>query len=166
MELPRYHRLKNQLYHLEGSRCPGCEARFFPPRGRAFLSANFLDMGRLRAAGQWIQDDGSFTIAVPGSYVILTSSGEAQGLLDGSPYGGQRILAPGRHIFVTVGRKELLACLWAPAFIRGYSPFHLRDREFPGSPVFDTAGGDSGATSGRRRHRGGGSDPAGSRDGR
>jgi uncharacterized OB-fold protein len=34
MELPRYHRLRNQLYHLEGSRCPGCEARFFPPRGR------------------------------------------------------------------------------------------------------------------------------------
>ncbi len=34
MELPRYHRLRNQLYHLEGSRCAGCGAKFFPPRGR------------------------------------------------------------------------------------------------------------------------------------
>ena len=34
MELPRYHRLRNQLYRLEGSRCPGCGAKFFPPRGR------------------------------------------------------------------------------------------------------------------------------------
>jgi uncharacterized OB-fold protein len=34
MELPRYHRLRNQLYHLEGSKCPACGAKFFPPRGR------------------------------------------------------------------------------------------------------------------------------------
>jgi hypothetical protein len=126
---------------------------FWPPRGRRFLSANFVDIGRLRAAGQWLQDDGSFTIAVPGDYVILTSSGEAHGALDGSPYRGQRMLAPGRHTFVTAGPKEQLASLWAPAFIRGYSPFHLRDREFPGSPVFDTAHHDSGAAPGRRRHR-------------
>ncbi|PYQ47473.1 MAG: hypothetical protein DMF59_18765 [Acidobacteria bacterium] len=126
---------------------------FFPPRGRAFLRENFLDMGRLRAAGQWIQDDGSFTIAVPGSFVILTSTGEAHGALDGSPYRGQRMLAIGRHTFVTAEAKEPLACLWAPAFIRGYSPFHLRDREFPGSPVFDSAHADPGAPPGRRRHR-------------
>lgn len=139
---------------------------FFPPGGRAFLNANFLDLGRLRASGQWIQDDGSFTIAVPGSYVILTATGESQGTLDGLPYGGPRMLAPGRHIFVTAGRKELLACLWAPAFSRGYSPFHLRDREFPGSPVFDTASGDPGAASGRRRHRRWGPHPTHSGGGR
>ncbi len=133
---------------------------FFAPRGRAFLRENFLDVGRLRAAGQWIQDDGSFTIAVPGSYVILISAGEATGALDGSPYRGQRMLATGRHTFVTSGVKELLACLWAPAFIRGYSPFHLRDREFPGSPVFDSAHSDPGAPSGRRRHRRWGPDAA------
>ena len=126
---------------------------FFPPRGRAFLRENFLDMGRLRAAGQWITDDGSFTISVPGVYVILNDRGEAQGALDGSPYRGQRLLDPGSHTFVTTGMKERFACLWAPAYQRGYSPFHLRDREFAGSPVFDTAGNDSGSASRRRRHR-------------
>ncbi|HEY8132780.1 MAG TPA: glycosyltransferase family 39 protein [Thermoanaerobaculia bacterium] len=133
---------------------------FFPPRGRAFLSANFMDMGRLRASGQWINDDGSFTIAVPGFYVILTKDGEAQGALDGTPYRGQRSLNIGAHSFVTAGEKQQLACLWAPAFIRGFSPFHLKDREFNGSPVFRPAHGHLGASSRRRRHRGWGSDSA------
>src|SRR5207247_10908633 len=84
---------------------------FFPPRGRAFLRENFLDMGRLSAAGQWIQDDGSFTIAVPGSFVILTSTGEAHGALDGSPYRGQRMLRMGCLTFLTADAKEPLACL-------------------------------------------------------
>jgi hypothetical protein len=132
---------------------------FFPQRGRDFLRANFIDVGRLRAAGQWLEDDGSFSVAVPGGYVILNQTGNAQGMLDGSPYRGERMLAPGRHTFVTAGTKELLAFLWAPAFNRGYSPFHLRDREFPGSPVFDFPNDDRGAAPGRRRHRRWGPDP-------
>ena len=32
MELPRYHRMRGTLYRLEGSACPGCKERFFPPR--------------------------------------------------------------------------------------------------------------------------------------
>ena len=32
MELPRYHRLRGAYYRLEGSTCPACERRFFPPR--------------------------------------------------------------------------------------------------------------------------------------
>jgi hypothetical protein len=127
---------------------------FFPPRGRAFLLANFIDLGRLRAAGQWLADDGSFSIAVPGQYVILTKNGEASGNLDGLPYRGGRMLAAGRHTFVTSGYKEFMACLWAPAFNRGYSPFNLRDREFPGSPIYDSANDGPGAASRRRRHRG------------
>ena len=135
---------------------------FFPARGRMFLRDNFLDVGRLRAAGQWLNDDGSFTIAVPGQYVILNSAGEAQGVLDGSPYGGKRMLGSGTHNFVTAGnQQQLLACLWAPAFERGYSPFHLRDREFTNSPVYRSAHHRFGAPSGRRRHRRWRLDPAG-----
>lgn len=126
---------------------------FFPPNGRMFLRENFIDVGRLRASGQWLKDDGSFTIAVPGEYVILTSSGEAQGTLDGSPYRGKRMLGAGAHNFVTASNQQDLACLWAPAFERGYSPFHLRDREFNGSPVFRSARRHFGSPSGRRRHR-------------
>ena len=32
MELPRYHRLRGAYYRLEGSACPACGRRFFPPR--------------------------------------------------------------------------------------------------------------------------------------
>jgi hypothetical protein len=99
----------------------------WPPRGRAFLSANFLNMGRMRASGQSIAEDGSFTIAVPGEYVIVSERGEARGMLDGTPYRGARALAAGAHRFD--GEKKV-AVLWAPAFRRGHSPFHLRDLDF------------------------------------
>jgi hypothetical protein len=32
MDLPRYHRMRRALYRLEGSSCPSCSQRFFPPR--------------------------------------------------------------------------------------------------------------------------------------
>ena len=137
------------------------DGSFFPPRGRMFLRDNFIDVGRLRASGQWINDDGSFTIAVPGEYVILSSNGEARGALDGSPYIGKRMLGSGAHNFVTAEGQQPLAYLWAPAFERGYSPFHLRDREFTNSPVYRSAHHHFGAASGRRRHRRWRLDPAG-----
>jgi hypothetical protein len=103
---------------------------FWPPRGRRFLSANFLDMGRIRASGQWLGANGGFTIAVPGEYVIVGESGESRGELDGTAYTGARNLAAGPHRFASSAEAPRLACLWAPAWRRGYSPFHLRDREF------------------------------------
>jgi hypothetical protein len=98
----------------------------WPPASRAWLSAHFVNLGRLRAAGNWVKD-GTFVIGVPGEYVVLDTEGEARGLLDGTPYTGPRVLAAGPHTFT--GPKE--ACvLWAPAWRRGHSPFHLRDLEF------------------------------------
>lgn len=32
MDLPRHWRLKQQRYHLEGTRCTSCRSLFFPPR--------------------------------------------------------------------------------------------------------------------------------------
>ena len=32
MELPRYHRLRNSFYRLEGTRCGPCDKNYFPPR--------------------------------------------------------------------------------------------------------------------------------------
>lgn len=100
----------------------------FPPRGRAFLNENFMDLGRLRASGQWLAADGSFQIAVPGRYVVIQKNGEAGGSLDGSAYEGSRDLAAGPHRFAPIVPGERLAVLWAPAFERGFSPFHLQDR--------------------------------------
>jgi hypothetical protein len=101
----------------------------FPPRARAFLNANFMDLGRLRASGQWIQPDGTFSIAVPGPYVAVNERGEASGSLDGSTDTGARELAAGTHRFVRA-ENERVAVIWARAFERGFSPFHLQDRNF------------------------------------
>lgn len=91
----------------------------WPPRARAFLSENFLDMGRLRASGQWLTSDGSFTIAVPGEYLFVDEYG---------PLTRPRVFAAGAHRFMPV--RRLTAVVWATAIRRGYSPFNLRDREF------------------------------------
>ena len=91
----------------------------WPPRARAFLSENFLDMGRLRASGQWLHPDGTFTIAVPGEYMFVNETG---------PLTRPRVFTAGVHQFMPVQR--LTAVVWAPAIRRGYSPFHLKDREF------------------------------------
>jgi hypothetical protein len=106
------------------------DGEFWPPAGRAFLRENFLDMGRLRAAGQWLDVHGSFSIAVPGEYAIVGQQKEARGMLDGSPYRGARMLQAGPHHFVWEGPPQRGACMWAPAFARGFSPFHLQDRDF------------------------------------
>jgi hypothetical protein len=102
---------------------------FWPPRSAALLSANFMDLGRIRAAGQWLHDDGSFTIAIPGPYTLLEHDGQARGTLDGQPFTSPRQLAAGPHRFQKT-HGDRIAVLWAPAVERGYSPFHLRDREF------------------------------------
>jgi 4-amino-4-deoxy-L-arabinose transferase-like glycosyltransferase len=104
----------------------------WPDRARAFMGANFLNLGRLRASGQWIAADGSFSIAIPGKYVIIGAAGSPRGLLDGTPYREARQLAAGVHTFKygIGGPDERLACLWAPAWWRGFSPFHLRDLDF------------------------------------
>jgi hypothetical protein len=104
------------------------DGAMWPPRGRAFLNENFINLGRLRASGQWIAEDGTFTIAVPGEYVIVNERGEARGVLDGTAYAGARELGAGSHRFLS-GEKKVTV-LWAPAFRRGHSPFHLRDLEF------------------------------------
>jgi hypothetical protein len=114
------------------SRCYVTQADgpFFSDRTRLFLREHFLDMGRLRVAGSLIAEDGSFSIAVPGDYVILRHTGQSAGTLDGSRYAGARRLDAGPHRFDRDVPGEVTVVLWAPAFQRGFSPFHLQDREF------------------------------------
>jgi hypothetical protein len=102
------------------------DAYFFPPRGREFLRENFLDVGRLRVAGQFLGPGGVFNIAVPGDYLVVGSGGPVSGELDGKKTSGPRYLAAGPHGFRR-DTVERMACVWAPAIQRGFSPFHLRD---------------------------------------
>ena len=99
----------------------------WPPAARAWLSDHFVNMGRLRAAGQWVKADGTFTIGVPGEYVVLNANGVARGVLDGTPHTAPRVLAAGAHRFEG---EQGVCVVWAPAYRRGHSPFHLRDLEF------------------------------------
>ena len=99
----------------------------WPPSARAWLSDHFVDMGRLRAAGNWVKPDGSFVIGVPGEYIVLNVNGEARGSIDGTPYDKPRVIDAGKHRW---DGESGVVVVWAPAFRRGHSPFHLRDREF------------------------------------
>jgi hypothetical protein len=89
----------------------------WPPAARAFLNEHFVNLGRLRAAGQKLGEDGAFTIAIPGEYVIVGPEGELR---------GARQLAAGTYRFAA---KDAYV-LWAPAFERGHSPYRLRDTTF------------------------------------
>jgi hypothetical protein len=101
----------------------GPEDSYYPPRARAFLRTHFLDVGELRASGQWVRNDGTFAIAVPGRYVIANARGLAGGMLDGTPLTGPVTLRAGRHRFARRAAGERLACFWANAYERGFSPF-------------------------------------------
>jgi hypothetical protein len=102
----------------------------FPPHARAFLLENYVAVGRLRVAGKPFGLDaagrGTFTIAVPGRYAILTPDGVASGDLDGRPLQGARMLNAGPHVFRPSSPAAILAVVWANAVERGYSPFHPR----------------------------------------
>ncbi len=101
----------------------------FPERGRAFLNANFVSVGRLRVAGRLLGPPPragaplSFPIAVPGEYTVVAPAGPAAGALDGTAAAGPRFLAPGTHEFRLDGPPRPLAVVWAKAIARGFSPF-------------------------------------------
>jgi len=100
-----------------------------PPRGRAFLNANFVSVGHLRVAGCILGVPPRagvplrFSIAIPGEYIVVTPHGPAVGELDGRLGAGPRFLTAGTHEFKAEGPPVPLAVVWAKAVARGFSPF-------------------------------------------
>jgi hypothetical protein len=103
----------------------------FPPRARAFLLENYVPVGHLRVAGKLFGVDaagrGTFTIAVPGRYAVLSPDGLVAGALDGRSLEGARMLEAGSHVFQPSSPATTLAVVWADAAERGFSPFHPGD---------------------------------------
>jgi hypothetical protein len=103
----------------------------FPPRARAFLFENYVPVGHLRVAGKLFGVDaagsGTFTIAVPGRYAVLSPDGRVAGALDGRPLEGGRMLEAGPHSFQPSSPATTLAVVWADAAEQGFSPFHPGD---------------------------------------
>jgi hypothetical protein len=102
----------------------------FPPRGRAFMAENYLPVGPLRVLGHMlIQKEGgdslmAFEVVVPARYAIVVEHGAAAGSLDGIPYDGARLLAPGVHEFRPDPSGGRFAVMWARAAEQGLSPFY------------------------------------------
>ena len=100
----------------------------FPQAGRTFMNDNYLSVGAVRVLGRFLAPEGDrarFAVAIPASYAIVTDDGQADGLLDGTPYTGPRPLEIGEHEFVPSRSSAQLALVWAPAVAYGFSPFGI-----------------------------------------
>jgi len=98
----------------------------------AFMENNYLSIGsRLGVLGKIIRPrDASenqatrFEVTVPNRYLLVSESGQINGVLDDTPLNGPRELAVGDHVFhSTTTNTGTIALVWAQAIDRGYSPF-------------------------------------------
>jgi hypothetical protein len=122
-------------------------SRRLPPRGRAFLAANFLPVGHLRVCGKWLPapaiagalpppaaplpsapSEVGFEVAISERYAIVDRDGPAAGRLDGAELSGPRQLATGPHRFAP-RTPPPWALVWARAIERGFSPFSAAAQE-------------------------------------
>jgi len=112
----------------------GPDLRHFPPRDRAFIEANYISVGPLRVAGQFLSPSTSngsdppnravsFEIRIPAWYRIVDISGPAQGSLDGVPISGSRFLGVGRHTYQPAHEIVRTALVLAKAIDQGFQPF-------------------------------------------
>jgi hypothetical protein len=108
-----------------------------PLRAKQFIWKNYISVGNdLKVAGRFLRPsatDGSrmeFEVVIPASYKIIARDGPVEGTLDGTPYEGERFLAPGRHTFVQTSSRTQLAALWAQAVDRNFLP----EKYFPPRP--------------------------------
>ncbi len=112
----------------------GLELQHFPPRDRAFIEANYISVGPLRVAGQFLSPSTSngsdpadpaisFEIRIPAWYSMVDSSGPAQGSLDDVPISGPRFLGVGRHTYRPTYENVRTALVLAKAIDQGFQPF-------------------------------------------
>jgi hypothetical protein len=97
-----------------------------PARVRQFLNANYISVGRVRVAGQWLSSTATatFEVQIAALYVVVDEEGLVAGMLDGERCEGARFLEAGAHVFRLAGvSTNALALVWAQAFERGFSPF-------------------------------------------
>jgi len=102
-----------------------------PARSRRFVAAHYLRVrsfpraGTLLVAGRWL-DPGSedrFDIPFSLSYALLDEHGaRPQGLLDGAPYDGPRVLDAGAHVYQPAPGEGRVVLLWEKAAQRGFVP--------------------------------------------
>ncbi len=114
---------------IETRTCVAAMKGRMPLRAKQFIWKNYISVGNdLNVAGRFLRPsatDGSrmeFEVVIPASYKIIARDGPVEGTLDGTPYEGERFLAPGRHTFVQTSSRTQLAALWARAVDRNFLP--------------------------------------------
>jgi hypothetical protein len=102
-----------------------------PPLTRDFVRSHYVRVGTVRVSGTLLDTHATvpptpFDIAIPALYEVVAERAPAEGFLDGSPYTGPRLLAPGLHEFLPTNDAGRLAVVWSRAVELGYSPFGER----------------------------------------
>ena len=116
-----------------------CVVTSFHPFKRSdirFIRRNYLPVGPLSVAGQFISLDASshsaeFLVEIPADYDIVTPTGSFRGALDQTEYRGPRFLAAGLHRLTSESNTGLVAAVWARAIDRGYTPFNIPPWSIP-----------------------------------
>lgn len=88
------------------------DADFYPRDTRQFLNEHFLDVGALRVAGSRVDNDGTFTIAIPGRYAVV---GDGRDVLEDRWFDAGSYRAP----------RGASCAIWSPAIERGFWPSGL-----------------------------------------
>jgi len=68
-----------------------------------------------------------FEVAIPAEYVVASTQGSVQGLMDGLPCTGPVFLKPGPHTFSCTDSCPL-AVFWAQAAATGFTPFQAAQK--------------------------------------
>ena len=130
-----YHRFAKGLLqddiaeHLVRTRTPLVKRFRMPPKGRAFVDNNYLDIGYdFSVLGKLLQPLPSagntfeFQVIVPEKYVFLDRKGIVNGELDGVPVVGPQSMNAGPHRFTSANHSGTLGLVWARAYQRGFLP--------------------------------------------
>ena len=95
-----------------------------------FLKSNYLSVANnLLVAGKYLIPKKAksiqFMVEIPTDYEVVAQNGAVTGLLDGTPYKGERFLDRGIHTFSRVSGAQTLAVIWARAARNRFTPWSL-----------------------------------------
>ncbi|MEP6810032.1 MAG: glycosyltransferase family 39 protein [Chthoniobacterales bacterium] len=138
------HMARGEVTHDIARRCIETNTRVaviggdIPRSDEDFIEANFLPVGNeVRVAGHFLPPVSAAHAAIPfhismaDDYEVLSATGPAAGLLDGTPLTGPRFLSAGEHAFEPDHPGPPLAVLWARAAGLHFSPFQPSANEHP-----------------------------------